>query len=204
MSSPTPRVELDKSSVEYAGRTVAYLRVSWENLHSSFPHIKGILTELEECRAWERLGADSLDSLCKRELGVNVREVLEVVDGRIAATANGRVLGAAERTTGDVLPADGYKAPDNHGFAICEPVKESQAERAKANGVSKRTQEKLDALARQDSAQLERIKEGKVSVHRACIESGIIKEPSPLEQIKRLWKKLKPEERKAFLADIKE
>lgn len=112
-----------------------------------------------------------------------------------AAASAARVLAAAKATTGEVLPADGTVHPGNASqFASL-----SQAGRAKENGVSKRTQEKLDALARKAPEKLEEVQAGKKSTHRACVEAGIVKEPTPLDLLRRAWAKASEAERLAFL-----
>jgi hypothetical protein len=67
---------------------------------------------------------------------------------------------AAEETTGETLSRG--KPCNNSQFANL-----TQAERAQANGVGKRTQEKLDRLARERPDLHERVKAGELSAPRA-------------------------------------
>lgn len=63
-------------------------------------------------------------------------------------------------------------------------------ERAKENGVSKRTQEELDRLVRDRPDLLERVQQGEVSAHRAAVEAGIIRIPTALEVAQKAVAKL--------------
>jgi hypothetical protein len=74
-----------------------------------------------------------------------------------------------------VLPADGSVHPGN----AAKFRHHSQAERAKASGISKRQQQKLDALAkagRRDLLAL--ISAGNMSVRRAMVEAGLEEGPA--------------------------
>ena len=71
----------------------------------------------------------------------------------------------------------------------------SQSMRAESNGISPRQQRKLDALARRAPALLEEVRRGEKSTHRACLEAGIVKPPTPLDLFKRAWAKLSKRER---------
>jgi hypothetical protein len=78
-------------------------------------------------------------------------------------------------------------------------LRTSQAERAKSSGVSRRSQQKLDRLARDFPDLHEQVKQGKLSPHRAGILAGFRKEPSALDLLKKAWEKATEAERAAFL-----
>ena len=105
-----------------------------------------------------------------------------------------RFQAAAQATTGEVRT----RADNQHRQIADAPL--PQAERARQNNVSTRTQGKLDVLARKAPEQLERVKAGLVSVRRAYIEAGLEKEPTALEQLKRWWARATASQRRAFLA----
>jgi hypothetical protein len=98
---------------------------------------------------------------------------------------------AAENTTGDVLP-EGRPAAERTKLV------RSLGERATSNGVSKAQQQKLDALARRAPALLEQVKAGELSTHRACIQAGIVKVPSPLDKAKKAFTMLNKAQRQQF------
>ena len=93
-----------------------------------------------------------------------------------------RTRKAAEATTGEVLPSDGQIHPGN----ASQIANHTQRARAEQSLISKRQQEKLDALKRKAPDRLAEVQRGTKSVHRACIEAGIVKVPTPLETILRL------------------
>ena len=66
------------------------------------------------------------------------------------------------------------------------------------------TQKTLDALARRAPALLEEVRAGTKSTHRACVEAGIVKVPTPMERIKKLLSKLSPAEQGALLDWLQE
>ena len=106
------------------------------------------------------------------------------------------VTRSAETTTGDeALPADGTVHPGN----ASQFTNHTQASRAGAAGVSKRTQEKLDALARRAPDLMARVRAGEMTTHRACIEAGIVKVPTPLDATKKMVRRLTPEDRIALV-----
>jgi hypothetical protein len=100
----------------------------------------------------------------------------------VAASNRERVADAATDTTGEVM------AP-HRPQGSSQSATLSQAERARQAGVSKRTQEKLDALARKAPEKLQLVREGKLSAHRACVEAGIVKEPTGLQLLRRALRK---------------
>jgi hypothetical protein len=83
-----------------------------------------------------------------------------------------RVRLAAEATTGETLPRGGDKKSEEWKSIGKLPI-DRQPARAASNGISERSQRKLDRLARDFPEQHERVKAGEVSVNRACIEVGI-------------------------------
>ena len=134
-------------------------------------------------------------------LGYSLAVLQELIREGREESARARTQHAAEATTGEVLPGNGYVAERKEGSQITNPA--SQAERAKENGVSKRTQEKLDALAREAPEELDKVKAGELSVHGACIEAGIVKKPTPLDNLRKWWNKASVEEQETFRKEIK-
>lgn len=177
--------------------------------------VRELVKYLADLRAhrWQQLilGADNWDHFCREILGYEpgfIREMEEGVsilkarghEGTIspamASSASGRSAKAAEATTGEVLPA---------GVNQHTPVEEvrqfagPQTNRAESNGISPRQQRKLDALARQAPELLEKVKEGEISTHRACVQAGIVKVRSPLEEMKWRYPRLSSADQADFL-----
>ncbi|MHB8953354.1 MAG: hypothetical protein ACYC4U_10330 [Pirellulaceae bacterium] len=137
-------------------------------------------------RVWERLGYPSID------------ELLLALTGKTESQADSskRSQQASIGTTGAVLPPGGdqkskaakaAKSIPNLGIG-------TQRERAKRNGISHYTQEKLDRLARDHKKLHARVSAGELSVHRACIEAGITKEKTNVERAIAALRKCGPDE----------
>lgn len=186
-----PREMLDTQSEEFAKRTIDILTRKWTNIELSIAEWRGYLSEAEQHKVWEPLGFDSLDNLLTASIGHTVGESLDSLRLR-----NEQVQEAAQRTTGQVLPSDGSVHPAN----ASQFANHTQSQRAKANGVSKRTQEKLDRLAREFPELHEQVKAGIKSCHAACKEAGFVRDPTPLQQIQRIWQKASSRQRREIKA----
>jgi hypothetical protein len=77
------------------------------------------------------------------------------------------VTAAAKGTTKETASAGQGERAD-----LCNLHKSDQSDRAARNGVSRRTQIKLDRLARERPDLLQRVKAGELRCHRACIQAG--------------------------------
>jgi hypothetical protein len=75
----------------------------------------------------------------------------------------------------------------------------TQAARAEEAGISRAQQQKLDALARRAPELHAKVKAGEMSTHRACVEAGIVRVPTPLERILRDFDRLTEVEQQEFL-----
>jgi hypothetical protein len=96
------------------------------------------------------------------------KDLLGMRDGGPAMTAALRIETAAGATTGQVLASGKVNQwsgnlPD-----------QTQRARARAAGISVRTQRKLDRLARDRPDLLAEVKAGRMSAHRAALEAGIV------------------------------
>lgn len=116
----------------------------------------------------------------------------------IVASAADRSRAAAAATTGEVLPADGSVNPGN----AAQFAHHTQTAKAEQQGISRRTQQKLDAIARARPDLLEEIREGFMSVHAAAIEAGVVKPRDRLRSMVRDWEAATPDERDVFEAYI--
>jgi hypothetical protein len=156
--------------------------LTWEafceqRLHQSHDFVEAIL-----------IGVETLGE------SVPIPAVVALKMGRQVLKQRARIQQAAQATTGETLPA---KRPDKS--AIC--TLNSLNHRANQNGVSRRTQIKLDRLSR-DFPDLHRaVCSGELSVHAAAKQAGFVREPTPLELLHRVWDKLSQEEYRRFLQD---
>jgi hypothetical protein len=79
----------------------------------------------------------------------------------------------------------------------------SRTARAKAAGISRTQQQKLDALAKAGRGDLlAQIKAGNISVRNAMIEAGLEEEPTALGRLLRNWDKASEEEQRQFLRHV--
>ncbi len=92
-----------------------------------------------------------------------------------------------EREAGKRLEAKETKQGNNQHRKFSDAT---QVSRAESNGVSDRTQRKLDRLAKDRPDLLQRVKAKELSVQAAAIEAGIIKPLSVLDAVKRNIEKL--------------
>lgn len=77
---------------------------------------------------------------------------------------------------------------------------DSQSIRAESNGVSDRTQRKLDRLAKDRPDLLEKVCAGELKVNTAAKLAGIVKQQSTLDATKKCFLKLNEAERQQFLS----
>jgi len=109
-----------------------------------------------------------------------------------------RILAEPANKPGNPTGSNQYQKKEE----LCNLHNSTQSDRAKENGVSRRTQIKLDALAKDRPDLLDRVCAGELSVNRAAIEAGIVKRPTPLDELKRAWTRASEVERGEFLSWI--
>jgi hypothetical protein len=188
-----PRQIKDPSSVDYAWQTIALMRTRYQGKQLFIREWEQVLEEARQYRIFERVPPEapygSLDALLRAEIGCTEAE----------SRANVRMRAAAN-TTGEVLPRGGdQKSVASESIRNLRNDK-TQAERAKENGVSKRTQEKLDALARKRPDLLEKVRAGAMSTHAAAVQAGIEKVKTLREQGEAVFLRMSAEEADDFLA----
>jgi hypothetical protein len=175
------------------------MKRSYEKIQTDHRDFEDCLAELRAHRAWEKVPLDSPygseEEMLAAELGKRAAEIAAQL-AQIKQTASDRAKTAAIATTGEVK-REGRPNRETAQFAQF-----NQEERAEQIGVRRRTQQKLDALARRRPDLLDEVRSGRKTAHRAAVEAGIMKEPSPFEQIERLIAKhletLTPEEKQAL------
>jgi hypothetical protein len=161
-----PRELKDPRSREYAIQTLYSLKRVSEMLRCDHERVQKDIAEIEQYRHWEVLGYESKEAMFAAELS-------EL--GRMNVTAAQRGQEAAKATTGEVLPPSpgiNQHTPPERSMQIAQTT---QATRAEASGVSRRTQVTLDALARSRPDLLEAVRAGIMSAHCAAVEAGIVK-----------------------------
>lgn len=107
-----------------------------------------------------------------------LRDVMPDWDQRIDLESGNRLLAMETKRGGD-RKSEEYKSSGNF------PIDNTQSSRADSNGISDRTQRKLDRLAKDRPDLLDRVKAKELSVQAAAIEAGIVKAPDVMELAKR-------------------
>lgn len=136
------------------------------------------------------------------------REVLQEdapgwIDFLIDNEAQLKGKGYAEARSAQERAKKAKPQPTPGGDRRSEEAKADQG----ANGTLKRGSNQAGYLtariARDRPDILERMKAGEYrSVRQAAIEAGIVKVPTTLEKLRKLWEKATPEERRAFLLEV--
>lgn len=178
-----------------------------------------VVDELREYKVWEALGFESFEDFCVTEF----KKTLDEVDGIVATvkilTSHGveqPTLGQVTKTQAIIKRREKYpnetlqqiadeigvsrqfvhqvlsskRFETNHLLDTPEWVK-NKADKATFRKLSKPDQEKVR-------------KAGKGSLRGIAIAAGVVKVPTVLEQLRKLWAKATPSERREFLSDINE
>lgn len=113
-------------------------------------------------------------------------------EGDARKLAAERTAAAARATTGEPL------APGRPKAETAQIARLDQDSRGRANGISRRTQQKLDALAVEAPQLLDEVRAGRLSADRAARQAGIVKEPDAFNQLCRWWRKASAEQHDRF------
>jgi len=167
----TPRASKDPRSYEYARQMVYVLKTMWQRVTFDLKDWEKELAEARKNAIWERLGYSSLDEVLEKEVGYSGKD-----ESRKIAAASQRTAEAAKATNGEVLP------PHRPDAEVAKLATSSQSARADGTGISVAQQKKLDKLAREAPTLLKQVQDGTLSCHKACIEAGIVKVPTPDEK----------------------
>lgn len=178
-----------------------------------------VVEELRQYRVWEALGFKSFEDFCVTEF----KKTLDEVDGIVGTVKVLTNSGVEQPTLREVTKTQAIiqrrnKYPD-----------ETLQETANEIGVSRQfvhrvlstksfpgkllldipkwingTAQKATFHKLSEADQEKVRKAGKGSLRGIAIAAGVIKVPTVLEQLRRLWKKATPTERREFLAEIQE
>ena len=178
-----------------------------------------VVEELRQYRVWEALGFKSFEDFCVTEFKKTLDEVEGIV-GTVKVLTNSGVeqptLREVTKTQAIIQRRDKYpdetlqetaneigvsrqfvhqvlsskKFDTNHFVDTPEWIK-GKADKATFKKLSSADQDKVR-------------KAGKGSLRGIAIAAGVVKVPTVLEQLQRLWKKATPAERREFLTEIQE
>lgn len=153
--------------------------------------LQRLLDKLEKGEAAKALGVESFPVLCLKELNLDEAEVNAIRQAKRGLTL-GTVIARAKTAT----PL----------LDVGRPEKGQQVNHSDRSFNYGENADYLTArIARDRPDVLERMKAGEFpSVRKAAIEAGIIKVPSPLDTLKKLWAKASKREKDTFITWVGE
>ena len=156
---------------------VSQAKMQREELERDASLLRDLIAKMQKHEAWKALGVPSFDMLCTTELQLSADEVSAVLRAR-----KGQSLGT-------VLGGHGGRREKGQG----------------ANSTLKRgsTQSAyLAARLRRDHPDAVFDESVRGSVRQAAIAAGIVKVPSVLDQLRKLWAKASEADRRTFMEEI--
>lgn len=169
--------------------------------------IDPLLDKLEETEAYKQLS---------NEKGKPFRNAIEFYEAKYPyglegatslktriARARDRVIAGASEAAEEIQSRGGDRKSNNYKSIGKFPI-DSQEKRAQRNGLTDRTQRKLDHLARFRPDLLECVKGGELSADRAYKIARDIKDPTTLQKLQKLWQQAEHHEKVTFLNWVEE
>lgn len=139
--------------------------------------LRDLIAKMQKHEAWKVLGVPSFDMLCTTQLRLSADEVSAVLKAR-----KGQTVGAVLRRVG--RPKAGEGNGSNRTF--------SRGDNAAY----------LAARLRRDHPDAVFDESVRGSVRQAAIAAGIVKVPSVLDQLRKIWAKASESDRRTFLEEI--
>jgi hypothetical protein len=174
----------ERGSVEWCYQKVAFLKDVLQMEQATVRQFNDALNDLKEFKAWEKIPENQpygdLPTLLKTELGIDSED-----DGR--SLIERRISAAAAKTDGKTLGRGGDRK--SHGYkSMLVTSNDSQVERAKRNGISRDTQQRLDRLARKAPEICQLVASGQIGLVEAERAAKIVKE-TLLQRVQSAWRK---------------
>lgn len=178
-----------------------------------------VVDELREYRVWEALGFNSFEDFCVTEFKKTLDEVDGIVGTVKVLTRSGvdqPTLRQVTKTQAIIQRRQKYpnetlqETADEIGVTRQFVHKVLSTEKSETNLLvdtptwikSKTDRATFRKLLKADQEKVR--KAGKGSLRGIAIAAGVVKVPTVLERLKKLWEKATPAERREFLSDIKE
>lgn len=157
---------------------VGQAKLQREELERDASALRRLIAKMQKHEAWKALGVPSFDMLCTTELRLSADEVSAVLKAR-----KGQSVGAVLRKVG--RPKAGEGNGDNVTIS------------GKGNGPAY-----LAARLRRDHPDAVFDESVRGSVRQAAIAAGVVKVPSVLDQLRKLWVKASEADRRTFMEEI--
>ena len=165
-------------SRQWALWVVGQAKLQREELERDASALRRLIAKMQKHEAWKALGVPSFDMLCTTQLRLSSDEVSAVLKAR-----KGQSVGAVLRKVGRP------KAGEGNG-ADCTFSKSSQGPAY------------LAARLRRDHPDAVFDESVRGSVRQAAIAAGIVKVPSVLDQLRKLWAKATDADRRTFVDEV--
>jgi hypothetical protein len=157
---------------------VGQAKLQREELERDASALRRLITKMQKHEAWKALGVPSFDMLCTTQLQLSSDEVSAVLKAR-----KGQSLGSVLRTHGGKRKGDGF-----------------QVDNIKLKGGTQAAY--LAARLRRDHPDAVFDESVRGSVRQAAIAAGIVRVPSVLDQLRKLWAKATEADRRTFKDEI--
>lgn len=157
---------------------VSQAKVQREELERDASLLRDLIAKMRKHEAWKALGVPSFDMLCATQLRLSSDEVDAVLKAR-----KGQSVGAVLRKVGRP------KAGEGNGASSTVSRGSTQAAY-------------LAARLRRDHPDAVFDESVRGSVRAAAIAAGIVKVPSVLDQLRKIWAKASEADRKAFMDEV--
>jgi hypothetical protein len=159
---------------------VGQAKLQRDELERDASALRRLIGKMQKHEAWKALGVPSFDMLCTTQLRLSADEVSAVLKAR-----KGQTVGAVLRRVGRPKAGDGND---------------------RSSTISSRDNAYLAARLRRDHPDALFDESVRGSVRKAAIAAGIVKVPSQLAQLQKLWAKASDYDRVLFIlaCDVQE
>lgn len=157
---------------------VGQAKLQREELERDASALRRLIAKMQKHEAWKALGVPSFDMLCTTQLRLSADEVSAVLKARKGQSL-GVVLG-------------------KHGG------KRQKGEQDRNSTLPDRGNVYLAARLRRDHPDADFDESVRGSVRQAAIAAGIVKVPSVLDTLRKLWAKASEADRRTFMEEIKD
>ncbi len=165
-------------SKEWLEYVVNYAKSTARDVSSRCGDLQKILKTMQECEAHKAAGFDSFEMFLSRRIGISAEQAMAVLDAKPSVK-----VAAVLRRVG--RPKAGEGKGDN--VTISD----------KGNGPAY-----LAARLRRDHPDAVFDESVRGSVRQAAIAAGIVKVPSVLDQLRKLWAKASDADRRTFMDEV--
>jgi hypothetical protein len=162
---------------------VGQAKLQRDELERDASALRRLIGKMHKHEAWKALGVPSFDMLCTTQLRLSADEVSAVLKAR-----KGQSLGVVLGKRGQY--GRGRPKPDSDRSEDCTSTRSSQSPGY------------LAARLRRDHPDADFDESVRGSVRKAAIAAGIVKVPSVIDQLRKLWAKASEADRSTFMDEV--